>query len=392
MIKKGGSKLDFIAGIPSFNNQNSISYVVEQIGKTIENKFKGKKGIIINCDGGSTDKTEKNFLNSKTNVVKQVLRTPPDITGKGNVFKLLFQFAKNHDAKALIVNDSDLRSINPNWVKLQIDSISKKGFDYSTPLYSRYKYDGTITNHICYPLVYGLFCRNIRQPIGGDFAFSSRLSNHWLKCKWPVNAHLFGIDIFMTTNTILGGYKICQVNLGAKIHDAKDPSKSLSPMFRQVISTLFKIIITNKDKINQLKKVEEVPILGGDKLKKPQQFAVNNEAIKNRFIEGYREHKDIIKKALPKEDFHKIRACALHNNVCINDAWWAKIVYDYILAYKKHESKSSTILNSFVPIWFGRVHTFINDTIDMTTEEAETVILKQAEEFYRQRDYLLDKL
>ena len=389
---KSGSKLDLIAGIPSFNNQNTISYVVEQIGKTMETAYKNKKGAIINCDGGSTDKTEQNFLNSKTKVEKSVLRTPPNITGKGNVFKLLFKYAKDRKPQAIIVNDSDLRSINPKWVKLQIDSISKKKFDYSTPLYSRYKYDGTITKHICYPLVYGLFCRNIRQPIGGDFAFSNQLSNYWLKCKWPVNAHLFGIDIFMTTNAILGGYKICQVNLGAKIHDAKDPSKSLSPMFRQVISSLFKTIITNKSKLKQLKKVQEVPVLGGKKLKKPQQFSVDADAINNRFIDGYREHKEVIKKALPKEDFHKIRSCVLHNKAHIDEEWWAKIVYDYILAYKKYESKSSTILQSFVPIWFGRVHTFINDTMDMTTAEAEKVISRQADEFFRQRDYLLDRL
>lgn len=385
-------KLNIIAGIPSFNNQKTISYVTEQIGKAMKKYYKNRDCIIVDCDGGSIDRTVDNFLNSKTKIKKRVIKTPVGITGKGNVFKLLFKLAKKFNAKAVIVNDSDLRSINPRWVKLQIDSILKHGYDYATPYYSRYKYDGTITKHICYPLVYGLFCKDIRQPIGGDFAFSLKLSNYWLKCKWPVNAKLFGIDIFMTTNAILGNFKICQLNLGAKIHDAKDPSKSLSPMFRQVVSTLFKIILNNKQRLKELRNVEETKILGPKKLLKPQEFTVDKEAMKQRFTKGYREHEKIIKKCLSKEDFSKIKSCVIYGKVHIDNEWWAKLVYDYILAYKRHERKSSTILKSFVPLWFGRVYTFVNETIDMDTKTAEVLIKKQAKEFFKQRDYLLDRL
>jgi hypothetical protein len=43
----------------------------------------------------------------------------------------------------------------------------------------------------------------------------------------------------MTTNAITSNFKICQSNLGVKIHDAKDRAESLGPMFRQVVHTLF---------------------------------------------------------------------------------------------------------------------------------------------------------
>jgi glycosyltransferase involved in cell wall biosynthesis len=346
----------------------------------------------MDCDGGSTDNTIHNFFNTKTKTPKRVIVATPGTTGKGNVFKLLFKYAKLSKAKTALVNDSDLRSINPKWVKLQLDSIEKHGYDYATPLYSRYKYDGTITKHICYPIIYGLFCRNIRQPIGGDFAFSGRLANHWLKCKWPVNAKLFGIDIFMTTNAILADYKICQVNLKSKVHDVKDPAKTLSPMFRQVISTLFKIIIENPKKLKNLHKVKEIPKLGEKNLGKPQQFSIDNEATKQRFVRGFTNRKEVIKKCLSKEDFTKLRTMVQYSNIYIPPEWWAKIVYDYILAYKKYENKSSTILKSFIPLWFGRIYTFVNQTKNMTTAKAELLVKKQAQEFFKQRSYLLSRL
>lgn len=370
-------KIDVIAGIPSYNNQNTISYVTEQIGKTFE-KLK-QNSIIADCDGGSKDDTLKNFLSSKTKIKKIIIKAKPGTTGKGTVFKNLFSYARTTTAKTIIVNDSDLRSINPKWVNLQLQAIKK--YDYATPLYSRYKYDGTITNNICYPLVYSLFCKNIRQPIGGDFAFSKRLSNYWLKCRWPANAKLFGIDIFMTTNAILGNFKICKVNLGAKIHDAKDPSHSLSPMFRQVIGTLFEIIIKNKNIIKKLKQVKQIPVLGGKKLKKPQTFKVDNNNIKKKFTQGLKINNKTIKKILDKENFKKI-------NKGINAELWSNIVYDYIIAYKKDKN----IIESLIPLWFGRIHSFVNETINLTTEQAEKNILKQAKIFYKNRNYLLERL
>jgi hypothetical protein len=52
----------------------------------------------------------------------------------------------------------------------------------------------------------------------------------------------FGIDIWMTTSAITQGFRICQSNLGVKIHDVKDPGQHLGPMFRQVLSALFSLM------------------------------------------------------------------------------------------------------------------------------------------------------
>lgn len=387
---KKTKQYDIIAGIPSYNNQNTISYVAEQIGRSMEKYYANKHCLIIDCDGGSTDNTTKNFLDSKTKIEKNVIKTPPNITGKGNVFKLLFRKIKKHNSKIGIVNDSDLRSINEQWVKLQIDSILKNHYDYATPYYSRYKYDGQITKHVCYPLIYGLFCKDIRQPIGGDFSFSSKLSNYWLECKWPANAKLFGIDIFMTTNAILGNFKVCQVNLKSKMHDAKDPAKTLEPMFIQVLSTFFDIIISNKEKLKKFNKVEKVKLLGSKEQGKPQQFKVDIQNIKNSFIKGFNNNKKNIQKILQKEDYNKIQNIVKNKNIIIDNKLWTKIVYDFIIAYKKQ--RNNFVLRSFIPLWFGRIYTFINETSNMDTNKAEILVKKQAKEFFKQRSYLLERL
>ena len=84
--------------------------------------------------------------------------------------------------------------------------------------------------------LYGL---RIRQPIGGDFGVSGDLVRHYLEQDdWDADVSKFGIDIWMTTKAITGGFAVCQTRLGAKVHDPKDPGADLGPMFSQVVATL----------------------------------------------------------------------------------------------------------------------------------------------------------
>ena len=98
------------------------------------------------------------------------------------------------------------------------------------PLYARYKYDGTITNTVTYPLTRALYGHRIRQPIGGDFGVSGDLVRHYLELDdWTDDISKFGIDIWMTTSALTGGFAVCQTRLGAKVHDPKDPGSDLGP-------------------------------------------------------------------------------------------------------------------------------------------------------------------
>ena len=57
----------------------------------------------------------------------------------------------------------------------------------------------------------------------------------------------FGIDIWMTTTAIAGGFRVCQSFLGAKIHDAKDPGVDLSAMLTQVVELVFALMETHEE-------------------------------------------------------------------------------------------------------------------------------------------------
>ena len=71
---------------------------------------------------------------------------------------------------------------------------------------------------------------------------SGDLVAHYLELDdWTPDISKFGIDIWMTTSALTGGFAVCQTRLGAKIHDPKDPGADLGPMFRQVVGTILRL-------------------------------------------------------------------------------------------------------------------------------------------------------
>ena len=379
---------DLVVGIPSYNEADNISFVAEQIDKGIIKYFKKYKAVIINVDHNSPDNTKGAFLNTQTKTAKIYISTPPSLSGKGYGFYNLFNFAKNLEAQAIIVVDADLKSISPEWIKKLATPIFQ-GTDYITPIYSRCEYDGTITNNICYPLIYGLFGCNIRQPIGGDFSFSPKLLNYWLKKKWNKTTYKFGIDIFMTMNAILGGFKIAQVNLGAKIHKPSAPK--LSAMFSQVVITLFKIIKENKKiwlDINEKKNIPYINI--SDIIESPQTLSIDYKKIKAAAISDFHLNENILASVLSKDVFKKIKKMYCKEDINISSDLWRKILYDAIYAYDAADL-GDNVVEAIKPLYFGRFASFFKATIDKPFNVCEKEIVDQAKLFWDNRGYLIEK-
>ncbi|TFH43007.1 MAG: glycosyltransferase, partial [Chrysiogenales bacterium] len=291
--------VQIIIGIPSYMEADTIGFVTRQVDLGIRKYFPGMKAVIVNVDNMSPDDTRGAFLSTETVTPKKYISTPRGMLGKGNNLLNLFRYARSWmpDLRAAAVVDADLRSITPEWIKFLVEPILK-GYDYALPRYSRHQFDGTITNHICYPLLYGLLGENIRQPIGGEFGFSPRLVVHWLEQKWQSTTRLYGIDIFMTLNAVAGKFKICEVGLGAKVHKASAPK--LGPMFTQVVTTFFESILARKsDWIGMaVDRPGSKPLFGIKKLSPPQELSIDIRDLKDKLRSEFLARKKLLKKYL----------------------------------------------------------------------------------------------
>src|SRR5437899_2097899 len=116
----------------------------------------------------------------------------------------------------------------------------------------------------------------VRQPIGGDFGVSGDLVRHYLELDdWTDDISRFGIDIWMTTSALTGGFAVCQARLGAKVHDPKDPGADLGPMFRQVVGTILRLAATHPSHWLSIRGSHDIPAYGFERVIDPPPLEVN---------------------------------------------------------------------------------------------------------------------
>ena len=380
---------ELIVGIPSYMEAETIGFVASQVDLGLQRYFRNIKALIINADNNSGDDTRGAFLSTNTVTPKKYITTPKGVTGKGNNLLKLFKFCRNEIStlRVVVIVDADLKSITPEWIKYLAEPIYR-GYDFALPRYSRHQFDGTITNHVCYPLLYGLLGENVRQPIGGESACSPRLMLYWLEQKWLPTTRLYGIDIFMSLNAIVGKFKICEVGLGSKIHNASAPK--LGPMFTQVVTTFFEKLMSRKaDWIGMpVENPKPKPLFGLKNLAAPQELSVDLRDMKDKLRNEFLSREKLLKKYLSRYLYSTVRRMIDQDHYTMGTVMWTQSVYQILFAFDAGSPRvKKDIIEALKPLYFARSVTFDYEAWKYRIDYAEELILDQAMAFASQKPY-----
>jgi glucosylglycerate synthase len=410
-------RADIMVGIPSYRNAATIGHVTRAAQAGLVQYFPDSRPVLVNADAGSPDGTSRVVVETEPpdyieaillvrprNRLQRISLTYPEIDGiggKGAALRTVFQIADALGVEALVVVDSDLRSILPEWIELLAGPILKGGFDFVAPLYGRHKWDGTITNTVTYPLTRALYGLRIRQPIGGDFGVSGDLVRHYLaQDDWTPDVSRFGIDIWMTTSAITGGFAVCQARLGAKIHDPKDPGADLGPMFSQVVSTILRLTRRHADRWLGVDTSHDVPAYGFERFADPPPLAIDVARLLESFARGEVTVGDAWSGTLAPDQRMAVGRLAHEAAAALDaatradtpegiedvtfgfpDETWARVIYDMLLAARDEVLPIEKLVAALVPLYFGRVASLVIETREMGAEAAEAVVQRQARAF-----------
>ena len=389
-------QVDIIVGIPSYNEADAIAFPVQMADLGLRKYFHKKKSVIINVDNHSPDGTRDTFLSVKTHVPKIYVSTPKGVLGKGNNLRNLFIAAVELKAQAVVVVDADLKSITPEWIQYLGEPLFSR-FNYVCPIYVRHKYDGSITNHIAYPLMRTLYGLRVRQPIGGDFGFSGRMARAFLSEKnWNETVSHFGIDIWMTTIAIARRFRVCQTFLGSpKSHRVKDPAKHLGPMFTQVVQSFFNLMIDFEYFWKDLSESRPSNIfgfgLGVDE--KPQEVQVDTDALHKSFVQGFDRYGEMWEKIVPLEEFSQIQETLkmAKADFYYPSDLWARILFNFAIAYRNNEIPHRDIIEAMKPFYHSRILSFVNKTGQMGIKECEEYFEQIVRIFEEEKKYLIQR-
>jgi hypothetical protein len=397
--------VEILVGIPSYNNADTIGHVVHAVSAGLAKYFPDRRAVLINSDGGSSDGTpdvvsravvdfSALLISDQQSRLQKIITPYHGIPGKGSAFRTIFEIARRLNAKACAVVDSDLRSITPEWIELLLRPILGENYDYVAPYYLRHKYDGTITNSIVYPLTRALYGQRIRQPIGGDFGFSGRLTDHYLdQHVWESDVARFGIDIWMTTEAIASGARVCQSFLGAKIHNPKDPASDLAAMLMQVLGAVFALMEEHHAVWSIRQGSTPVKVFGFQYEVGVEPVHVNVERMMASFQQGLADLAPIWEQVLGRETVAELLPLQAVSSAefRIPDDLWVRVICEAALAYHARLMPREHLLKALTPLYLGRTATFVLETQGLTTAEAEGRIEQLCLAYEARKSYLVER-
>ena len=285
--------------------------------------------------------------------------------------------------------DSDLRSITPEWCRIVLEAATGEA-DLVTPFYVRHKYDGTITNNLCYPFTRAVYGLRVRQPIGGDFGLSGSLVAKLLDSPLWGNKYVqrFGIDIFITHTAIAAGLKLKEAFLGSKVHEGKDPRAELTAMFTQVVGSMFTCAKEYEKHWSGISGSRPVPLLKYPiSFPGPEPVTVDSARLLNEFRETLSKRTSILREILGDELFEEITGISRSSSRQFSPELWAKTVYSFASSFKSQTRDE--LLDTLRGLWLGKVHSFVIQTGGMSDEDANNLVEKEAEAFEELKPFLL---
>lgn len=394
IVRKCGEikPLDIVVGVLCKDVESTILNVLNVINKGLYKFFPDfKKAIVVSMGLSSDDTAEAIELFQPYNSIAKIVTDDITLGGKGAGIRTIIEIAHEAEAKAIVLLDGDLLSIEPEWIQAISTPIIYGRADLTVPHYIRDKYDGVVTNNLVYPFTRAVYGLNIRQPIAGEFGLSRDL--YEILRKHPLFPPDFGVDIFMVTVATAEQMMIREGLFALKIHRSTgrylEPEKFLIPMFRKVTGSMFELAKYYEEFWKKREPKQHKSRYKEHFGQKPIPVNVDINKLKKTFKNEFTTSKMTFARFLPDEIVAALDNIAHHIEL-FDAELWANIVYHFAASYKKMKTDSDKdlLIESLKTLWIGRFVSYAIETKDMDINKAEHIIQKSAEIFEKQFSYL----
>lgn len=402
----GVGEVDLLVGVPSHNDAHTIGTTVAVIEESFRQNFTRDRVAIVNVDGGSRDGTSEAVLKSvaethpslrgltSLRTIHRVSTRYPGGPSPGVAVRAILAAADLVRAKACAVVSPHSANIDTNWIKNLLQPSYREECDFVAPLYSRHKFEGLLARNLLYPMTRATFGRGIRELHSTEFGFSGKLATECLaQDVWSQESVRKSPDIWMVVCAITSGLKCCQSFLGPKVLTATASGTDIVAAVRETVGALFWCLESQEKFWMEVNTSEAVPTFGSDHELTTGTSRINRKRIYELFQKGVKDLAPILKTILSDETRVEIeRVALLDEKTCrLENELWVKIVFEFAAGYHHNVMNRDHLLQALVPLYRGRIYSFLAEHQSSTSDEIEGDTEKLCQEFIRQKPYLLEK-
>ncbi len=359
--------------IPSYNEADSIAHVVGEVDRGLDATFDRRRCTIVNTDSGSTDETRSVFLETPTRCPKLSFDLSDEPVGKGRNLLHFLQWSIENDVDFLVTIDADITSIDRDWVTELSSPLMQGQADFVVPLYQRNRFEAITTNHFAYPLVYGYFGVDLRQPIGGEFGLSRETAKYIL--ERPPNdptIYRYGVDIFMSMHVLGAGLRVTPVSLGRKIHKPTLPK--MSRVFKDVAAAAITVTRdyafspTLDDQSDAFITIDDDTAFPHGESSQAMVSEAQQKALE--FIPLYEEWSGV--------HGQDLEASISSERPSLNAERWTELLAGCVAAAVSDKTKARDLADQILPAFLIRAVSFWTEIDGLTAEAVDEMLLAQA--------------
>jgi glucosylglycerate synthase len=395
---------DVVVGIATYDNLATIEGVLDAVLAGLD-RLSPRRAALVHADGGSRDgvpERVRELVGTRFPLVQVAypvypvhkLSAPPgSVPGKGEALRAILGVAGRLSPAACAVVDANLRSMAPEWVELLVRPVLEEGFDFVVSRHQRRRFESAINSGIVYPLTRALYGRRIRQPLGGDHAFSAKFMEHCAAGGFREGETPFGADLWLALEAVSRGFRICQASLGARVVHAGDGAPELSTTLAQVLASLFDAMNGNPAVWQRVKGSEPVPVFGQTPETAEEAAPVNARRMAESFRLGHGDLQEIWHLVLPPATLLEFKRLARRpdEEFRLPDEVWARTVYDFSLGYRLRVIDRSHLLRAMTPIYLGWLASFAGEMQNAGPAALEERLERLCLAFETEKRYLISR-
>jgi hypothetical protein len=393
--------VDFAVGVASEDQAGTIAHVVQAAWTGLVQTFPGARVAVIHVDAGSRDGTAErvqatipaDFL-LQTSIAPNGaarLAAPPPVANT-RALQMIFALASSLGARGCAVLGADITNISPDWVARLLSPVADDRADYVAPYFARHRFAGAITTGVVYPFVRALYGRRIRYPMAGEFACSTRLLQHYLAAPvWRSELTRLGIEAWLTTQAMVGEFRIIQADLGVRAQS--ESAGDLSGTLTRVLGALFLDAERSALLWQKVRGSQPVPIERATEKAVIEDVAVDQQRSVEAFRLGVQNLTEVWAPVLPPLTLLELRRLARLGDTQFRmpDALWARMVYDFALAYRTRALNRDHLLAAFIPLYSGWLGSFIGELQAASEPEVEARIEHLCLQYEAEKPYLISR-
>jgi hypothetical protein len=272
--------------------------------------------------------------------------------------------------------------------------VLKDGCGLVLGIYQRNRYDGTLTQSLVIPFIWGLFGQQFRQPMADEFACSAEAASVFLaQDVWTTDLGRQGLPFWLPLAAIDHGVPVAQAVLGRRGAAAAPRPAPLGPTVGRVAGALFSLAERFESLWLDRRGSEPVRIFGALPEPSAGGGVVDPERMQVGFRQGVRDLLPIWERILAPETLGDVLALSEGESdaAVLTDRLWARIVFDFLLAYRARVMYRTHLVQSLAPLYLGRVAALVRQTRAQPASAVVEAMERLGRVFEEEKPYLTDR-